>query len=115
MNELLNVLQQVLMGLLVALVPVLTKFIIEVLVAYKNKLVAEIENSKPELMWYLNEAVRVAVAAAEQSGLAGLVDEKKEYAIEVAQQWLDAHGWDEIDIVILDAAIEAEVIRQFPK
>jgi len=115
MEQLVNVLQQVLMGLLVALVPVLTKFIIEVLVAYKNKLVAELENAKPELFWYLEQAAILGVAAAEQSGLAKLVKDKKAYAIEVAQQWLDAHGWSEIDIVILDAAIEAEVIRQFPK
>jgi len=115
MNEFVNILQQILMGLLVALVPVLTKFIIEVLVAYKNKLLAEIENSKPELRWVLDEAVDIAVRAAEQSNLAGFIEDKKQYAFQIAQQYLDDHGWNEVNIDVLEAAIEAEVLKQFPK
>ena len=103
------------MGLLVLVLPILSVFIIKALNALVKKWLAELENAKPDLHWYLSEAVDIAVRAAEQSNLSGFVDEKKEYALEVAQQYLDSAGWSEIDIVILDAAIEAEVLKQFPK
>ena len=115
MNEFVNVLQEFAMGLLVLVLPILSAFIIKALNALVKKWLAELEANKPDLSWYLAEAVDVAVRAAEQSNLAGFVNDKKEYALEVAQQWLDSHGWDEIDIVVLDAAIEAEVLKQFPK
>ena len=81
----------------------------------KNKWLQELENSKPELRWYLDEAVDIAVRAAEQSKFADFIEDKKAYAFEIAQLWLDAHGWEEVDIDVLEAAIEAEVLKQFPK
>ena len=115
MEEFVNVLQEFAMGLLVLVLPILSGFIIKALNALVKKWLAEIENAKPQLFWYLEQAASIAVAAAEQSQLAELIDGKKQYAVEIAQAWLDAHGWDEIDIDVLEAAIEAEVLKQFPK
>lgn len=62
------------------------------------------------------EAVRLAVWAAEQSGLAGLiVDEaraKKDYALHLAEGYLK--GWGvEIDLDALAALIESAVWQEF--
>ena len=115
MNEFVNVLQEFAMGLLVLVLPILSGFIIAALIALKDKWLQELENSKPELRWYLDEAVDIAVRAAEQSKFADFIEDKKAYAFEIAQLWLDAHGWEEVDIDVLEAAIEAEVLKQFPK
>ena len=115
MNEVINLLQGFAMGLLELMLPIVAGFVVAALIVLKNKWLQELENSKPELRWYLDEAVSLAVAAAEQSHLIELISDKKQYAVEVAQIWLDAHGWDEVDIDVLEAAIEAEVLKQFPK
>jgi len=115
MNEFLNVLQEFAMGLLVLVLPILSVFIIKALNALVKKWLAELEVSKPELYWYLDKAVALAVAAAEKSQLSGFISDKKEYAFNIAQLWLIEHGWDEIDLDVLEAAIEAEVLLQFPK
>jgi len=115
MNEFVNVLQEFAMGLLVLVLPVLSVFLIKALNALVKKWLVELENSKPELKWYLDEAAALAVRAAEQSGLQGFVEDKKLYALEIAQKFLDEHGWEEVDVAVLEAAIEAEVLKQFPK
>lgn len=115
MNEFVNVLQEFAMGLLVLILPVLAGFAVAALKALAKKWLAEIENSKPTMYYYLREAVKIAVRAAEQSSLSGLIKDKKLYAIETAQAFLVEHGWDEIDVAVLEAAIEAEVLKQFPK
>ena len=113
MEEFINLLQEFAFGIASAILPVIAAFVVAYLKALIDKKMAEIEASKPELAWYLDEAVRIAVAAAEKANFSGFVEDKKEYAITIAQKWLDEHGWDEFDIDILEAAIEAEVLKQF--
>ena len=91
MNEFVDLLQEFLMGLLVLLLPILSAFIVKALNALAQKWLAELEANKPELAWYLNEAVDIAVRAAEQASLAGFIEDKKQYAFQIAQQWLDEH------------------------
>ena len=66
--------------------------------------------------WAAADAVRIAVLAAEQSGLAKLIDNtakaKKAYACEVAEQYLRRYNFD-VDLDVLLAMIEAEVFKQF--
>lgn len=50
----------------------------------------------------------VAVQAAEQAGIAELIQDKKKYAIGALQAFLDAHGV-KLDAAALDAAIEDAV------
>lgn len=54
---------------------------------------------------------KVAVLAAEQSGLSGLIEDKKNYAIRVAEQMLEERGI-KIDLDTLTAAIEAAVLNE---
>jgi len=54
---------------------------------------------------------RMAVLAAEQAGLAGLVTDKKAAAINAAQAMLADRGLT-IDLMALDAAIEAAVAAE---
>ena len=56
----------------------------------------------------LDRAVQVAVFAAEQLGQAGLVRDKKQYALRVAQRRLQEYGIT-VSVQELTDAIEAEV------
>jgi DNA-directed RNA polymerase specialized sigma24 family protein len=80
-----------------------------------KKWLAELEAAKPELAGYIRQAVEIAVLAAEQMEIGGFIEDKKQYALNIAQAYLNEHGWDEFDIDVLEAAIEAEVLKQFPK
>jgi len=115
MNEVVNVLQEFVMGLLLAALPVLTVYAIKALKAWGDKLLADLENNKPSLHWALEEAVEIAVSAAEKMEFSQFIDDKKAYAFEIVQLYLDNEGWEEIDIELIEAAIEAEVLKQFPK
>jgi len=115
MNEFVDLLQKFVMVVLAGVLPPLAVYIVKAVKALSKKWLAELEASKPSLYWVLEEAVEIAVRAAEQSEMAGFIDDKKQYAFNIVQAWLDARGWDEIDVEILEAAIEAEVLKQFPK
>ena len=115
MEDFINLMQEFAFNLAVVLLPIIAGFIVAALRALVKKWLAELEASKPSLYWVLEEAVEIAVRAAEQSEMAGFIDDKKQYAFNIVQAWLDARGWDEIDVEILEAAIEAEVLKQFPK
>jgi hypothetical protein len=115
MEELINLLQEFAFNLALLALPVISVFLIALLRAWIKKVLQDFENSKPELYWVLDQAVELAVQAAEQMELAGFIEDKKQYAFRIAQVWLDDHGWDEVSVEILDAAIEAEVLERFPK
>ena len=112
MEQFIDLLQEFAFEILLTIV---LPFVAKALIALTKKWLSDIEASKPKLYWYLDEAARLAVAAAEKMSASAFIDEKKQYAIEIMQSWLDAHGWDEVDIELLEAALEAEVLRQFPK
>ena len=115
MEEYINLLQEFAYNLAVIALPIIAAFLIALLRAWVKKALAEAKQAKPYLYGYLKDAVEMAVGAAEQMELAGLVNDKKEYALDTVQAFLDEHGWDEVDIGVLEAAIEAEVLKQFPK
>lgn len=115
MNEFVDLLQEFVFNLMVIALPIISAFLVAALRALIKKWLAELEANKPQLHWYLLQAAEVAVAAAEKMDASEFIEDKKQYAIEIAQSWLDAHGWDEVDIDVLEAAIEAEVLKQFPK
>jgi len=96
-------------------VPVLASLLAGLLIAWIKKLVEEIKaNMDHRFIWMLDEAVRVAVLAAEQANLAGFVEDKKAYAIDVAEKWLAARGF-KVDLGILADQIEAAVMEEFNK
>jgi len=60
----------------------------------------------------LQTAVKIAVQAAEQLKLKDAAIDKKNEALKIAQNYLDAHKV-KIDLATLDAAIEAAVFENF--
>ena len=67
---------------------------------------------EPNVQLILQEAARIAVLAAEQMNLAGQLDEKLDFAVGIAQSFLNEHGVElELDLII--AAIEAAVMDEF--
>jgi hypothetical protein len=74
---------------------------------------AKIKETQPELFDQMQWIAQTAVLAAEQAGVAGLVADKKEYAIEVVEAWLTQYGYGDIDIVMIEAAIEKAVLEEF--
>ena len=115
MDEFINLFQKFAFNLAVAILPIISAFLVAALNALVKKWLAELEATKPQLSWYLREAVDIAIHAAEQAGVQGYVDDKLQFAINIAQEYLNEHGWDEVNVAVLEAAIEAEVLKQFPK
>jgi hypothetical protein len=52
------------------------------------------------------------VQAAEQAKIAGLIQEKKAYALALAQEWLKSRGW-KLDIILIEGLIEQAVFEEF--
>jgi len=102
-------LQIVFSALITAATPVLVAYVVAWLKARQREIEADLSEQERYL---IREALRVAVHAAEQSGLAaGLVKEgekKKQWAAEVAQQYLARYGLD-LDLNELTGLIEATV------
>jgi len=113
MNELINLLQEFAFNLAVLALPVISAFLIALLKAWIDKVLADVEAQRPKLAEAIKEAVSLAVKAAEGMELGGFIEDKKQYALNIAQNWLDSEGWDEVDIDVLEAAIEAEVLKVF--
>ena len=67
-----------------------------------------------DVSYEIENAVAIAVKAAEQLGLNGAIDDKKKYALDIAEKWLAANGLT-IDLDVIDAAIESAVFEQFNK
>ena len=64
-----------------------------------------------DVMDSINLAVMMAVNAAEQAGAAQLIADKKEYALDLAQQYLAKQGI-KLDLSLLDGMIESAVKTQ---
>ena len=109
-----TILTNVLIIVLVALATSVTGAI----VTWVKRETAQLAKSEP--LWFgdIMQVATAAVQAAEQSGLAGLIKNestiKKQYALQVAQAWLDAKGV-KIDLQVIDAAIESAVLTEFGK
>lgn len=110
---------EILMTIITAVVIPLLGIGVKLLADYLMVKQAEVLNLIDQDWRYaLKEAARLAVAAAEQSGIAGLIDgvykNKKAYALELADKFLRQYSID-VDLDVLAGLIEAEVLRQFPQ
>ena len=93
--------------------PVLATALAGLAIAWITKLINDIKARLTEDQeWIINQAIEAAVLAAEQIDLKGVVIDKKDYALQVAMQWLSLKGI-KINLNILDARIEAAVFDQF--
>lgn len=93
--------------------PVLATALAGLVIAWITKVISDLKSKLTEDQeWIINQAIKSAVLAAEQANIAGEVKEKKEYALNIAEQWLASKGIT-IDLNILDARIEAAVFDEF--
>ena len=102
-------------SLIMAFAPIIAALIAGWLAVTIKRIWAGIKADRPELAYTLETVARIAVQAAEQAGAAGYIEDKKQYAIEFIQNYLDAQGWGAIDVSVIEAAIEAAVYNEFNK
>lgn len=101
-------------GILLAFVPLFVSMATAWIMAKVKMAWATYKEANANYSWLLESIAAIAVKAAEQSNLAGLVTNKKEYAVKVAQQWLEDKGFS-VDVAIIEAAIEAAVFEEINK
>ena len=113
MEQIIDLLQEFVFNLMVLALPIIAGFVIALLKAWIEKVLADVEEARPKLADAIRQAVSLAVKAAEGLSLAGVINDKKSYALSIAQIWLDEEGLGEINLGILEAAVEAEVLKVF--
>lgn len=87
-----------------ALVPAL----VTALVAWIVRKFQEIKLARPDITRALAIMMPIFVQAAEQAKLAALTDNKKDYAIGLAQTWLTEKGW-KLDLTLISGIVEQAV------
>jgi len=93
-----------------SLVPVL----VTALVAWIARKLQEIKNARPDITRALAVMMPIFVQAAEQAALGKLIENKKDYAIGLAQTWLTEKGW-KLDLALIDGIVEQAVLNaDFP-
>lgn len=112
--ELTNFLAQLAQALLIIAIPI----VVAGAFMWTRQKAAEIkQNLSKEQLSMIEKGVHIAVKAAEQAGFSGILKsgiEKKEYAIDAVQRYLDRTGVA-IDVEEIATLIEAEVNSQFTK
>lgn len=106
------ILSKVLEVVLSVVLPVLAVALVSAIIALAKKLWAQAKQASPEITDVLEQAAKFAVEAAEQAGAAELIEDKKQYAIEIAEKWLSTKNLY-IDVDLIDAAIEKAVLELF--
>lgn len=98
--------------MLLYFLPILASALLGLILMGFRLLWVKFKQAQPKLASILEFVAYKSVVAAEQAGAAGIIDGKKEYALEVAQKWLKAQGLN-IDTQVIGAAIEAAVWEEF--
>lgn len=99
-------------NVLLAFAPVLASLVVAWVLAKAKAAWADFKAKQAGYASIIEQIARVAVLAAEQLNIAGLIKDKKEYAIATATAWLEAQGF-KIDLAAIEAAIEAAVFEEF--
>jgi len=107
------VISKVLEAVLIAILPPLAVALVSLILGYAKELWARARLLSPAVTEYIELAAEFAVQAAEQAGAANLIADKKAYALEIAERWLEAHKLF-VDLNLVDAAIEKAVSELFP-
>lgn len=110
--EWMPILSKVIEAILIAILPPLAVVIVSAAVAYAKKLWGDLKLRYPSVTDLVEQAAVFAVQAAEQAGAAELIKDKKEYAILIAEAWLEANHIT-TDIDLIEAAIEKAVLELF--
>lgn len=103
-----EILSAVLQAVLLVSLPPLAVGAYKWLSAKAQEILVDLKAWQPELVDFVQHAASFAVSAAEQAGAAKLIEDKKNYAIEVAVAYLAAKGVN-VDLALIEAAIEKAV------
>ena len=112
--DIMEIVSQFLEIILKAVLPILAVYVFQYFKAAIGKYLAEAKAQSPDVFSVVEKIAAQVVAAAEQAGVEGYADKKLEFALEIAEKWLEQYDFD-IDLDLIRAAIEAEVKRQFGK
>lgn len=110
----LTFISELVQGLLLAFMPVLASMAAAWLFAQVKSAWLKFKEDHTATYWVIEGIAEIAVKAAEQAKMAGLIAEKKDYAVAVAQQYLLEKGLA-INLDVIEAAIEAAVYSEFNK
>lgn len=110
--EWMPILSKVIEAILIAILPPLVAFLVSIGLAYAKRVWGDLKQRYPSVTELIEEAAVFAVQAAEQAGAAELIADKKQYAIQIAEAWLEANHIT-TDIDLIDAAIEKAVLELF--
>lgn len=110
--EWMPILSKVIEAILIAILPPLVAFLVSVGLAYAKRVWGDLKQRYPTVTELIEQAAVFAVQAAEQAGAAELIKDKKEYAIQIAEAWLEANHIT-TDLHLIDAAIEKAVLELF--
>jgi hypothetical protein len=100
------------MQFLLAIAPVLASLAAAWALAKARTAWAELREKQAPTAWWIEQVASMAVKAAEQANVAGLVKEKRDYAFALIEKRLAANGYT-LDIDLIYAAIEAAVLDEF--
>lgn len=109
MNDIVSAVLQSVLGYVL---PLLAVSLTGLVVAKIRETWRRIEMKRPDLTYEVMKVTRLAIAAAEQAGAANLINDKKKYALNIAEKWLSDAGI-KIDLDLISAAIEAAVFDEF--
>ena len=110
--EWMPILSKVIEAILIAILPPFVAFLVSVGLAYAKRVWGDLKQRYPTVTELVEEAAVFAVQAAEQAGAAELIADKKQYAIQIAEAWLEANHIT-TDLHLIDAAIEKAVLELF--
>ena len=102
---------QLLNDILAALLPILVTAAIGALATWGKAQLARAKSYAPDVFDQVTYIAEQAVHAAEQAGAAKIVTNKKNYALNLAEKWLETKNI-KVDLHLIDAAIEAAVWRE---
>ena len=100
---------QLLQGVLIAAVPIVVGFVAQWL---RSQVALQKAKLSAQQISIINQIVSIAINAAEQLGLAEAIDDRKDYALAYAQEYLNLHNI-KLDINLISVAIEAAVLSEF--
>lgn len=94
--------------LMMYMLPPLAALIAAWIVAQIKLVLAKAKSYNPDVMYQVEWVTGLVVKAAEQAGIAGLISDKKAWALEQAEKMLLAQGLT-VDLEIIATAIESAV------
>jgi len=102
-------------ALMLALLPLLVSLLVGQVVRVGQDLTGKLKARNAEAYGMVRFAAMAAVKAAEQANLGGLIEEKKAYAIDYVERYIEKAYGVKVDVEVISQAIEAAVYDEFNK